>query len=389
MRKRVVFLLVAVMVLTMNCNVFAEETAASTDTGSEAGVSSSQEIQVYGTYSEMLYAEQIISVDVAWESMIFTYAAGQQGVWNPESHSYQGSKTDAEWIRNSADITITNHSNVGITANLTFAQTASATGSFGGKDTVELETAVGTLYSEAPSMVIPFTVNGTMSDGETTLGTITISLEAVAFSGLNLASAATDNWKTLIQEYLTQIDPDKNGEVALPMKLGRTTITNTEIGLVRDALSEYYPNDEQVALTIYDALEIGSLAFNGSAYHMSSINLPNVTKIGEKAFQFCGKVKSFYLPKVTHIGEMAFKYCGDCQSITFGTTLQYVGRSWLGEGTGSTDFAGTEANSTNITLTIGAEQGNYQYSESIIYKTETGLNGQFASYTFKEVKRAE
>lgn len=47
-------------------------------------------------------------VDVAWESLTFTYTAGE---WNTESHVYDGG---TGWDKTEATISVTNHSNWGV-----------------------------------------------------------------------------------------------------------------------------------------------------------------------------------------------------------------------------------------------------------------------------------
>ena len=59
-----------------------------------------------------------MSVDVEWEEMNFTYFGGHK-VWNPETHSY--TTESACWWDEPKEITVTNHSNSAIKAQLNFA----------------------------------------------------------------------------------------------------------------------------------------------------------------------------------------------------------------------------------------------------------------------------
>lgn len=212
MNKFITLFLVFSMLLSPKINTFA----AGIESSSEENVTDSKNIDVYGTYSKDLYADQVLSVIVAWDDMNFTYASQQQGTWDSETHHYAGGKDSAEWVKNQASIWITNHSNMGVTADLTFNQTASAIGSFGGKNHVELTTAVGTTYDQAPSDTVTFTVGGSMSEGETSLGTITIQLTPVEVPAcLDLTTASIDDYTSLIGEWMAELDPNKAGNVTL------------------------------------------------------------------------------------------------------------------------------------------------------------------------------
>ena len=66
----------------------------------------------------------VVSVDIEWKNLEFTYNGESHKVWNPESHSYEGVETPAGWATSNASITITNHSNDFIHASLSYAKEA-------------------------------------------------------------------------------------------------------------------------------------------------------------------------------------------------------------------------------------------------------------------------
>lgn len=142
--------------------------------------------EVTGTYvptsSSMVY-----SVDISWGAMTFTYTAASTGTWNPATHSYTGASAAAwDWTAESNIITVTNHSNAAVTANLSFTPTAS--GVVGGFYTatkgtaavtgnrLSLATAVGTTVNNAPTKSAYFQITGGTISADVKLGDITVTL---------------------------------------------------------------------------------------------------------------------------------------------------------------------------------------------------------------------
>ena len=139
-------------------------------------------IEIVGTYAAGQISDEIISVDVAWDAMDFTYTGASQGTWNPATHTYEGA-TEGGWSDNTPAITVTNHSNVAVNATLSF--TANVTGVVGtfteasgteNDSVLELATAVGTEAANAPTATANFGISGAAIDADKTLGTITVTV---------------------------------------------------------------------------------------------------------------------------------------------------------------------------------------------------------------------
>ena len=139
-------------------------------------------IEISGTYTPGAAADEIISADIAWEAMDFTYTGASQGTWNPANHTYEGA-TEGGWSNNTPAITVTNHSNVAVNATLGF--TANVTGVVGtfteasgteNDNVLELATAEGTEVANAPIATANFGISGAAIDADKTLGTITVSI---------------------------------------------------------------------------------------------------------------------------------------------------------------------------------------------------------------------
>ena len=54
-------------------------------------------------------------------------------------------------------------------------------------------------------------------------------------------------------------------------------------------------------------------------------DFPNVTRVADRAFEYCGRLQRVYLPKVTEIGSFAFDECTALQSVTLGATPPTLG----------------------------------------------------------------
>ena len=146
-------------------------------------------IEISGTYTPGAAADEIISADIAWDAMDFTYTAPSQGTWNPANHTYEGA-TEGGWSNNTPAITVTNHSNVAVNATLGF--TANVTGVVGtfteasgteNDNVLELATAEGTEVANAPTATANFGISGAAIDANKALGTITVTIAKVGSAG--------------------------------------------------------------------------------------------------------------------------------------------------------------------------------------------------------------
>lgn len=82
---------------------------------------------VTGTYVKGT-AATIYCVDIVWDSLDFTYKAGESKIWNPETHTYTTDSSTGWFNANgeqSSTITVTNHSNTAIEATVGFKRASS------------------------------------------------------------------------------------------------------------------------------------------------------------------------------------------------------------------------------------------------------------------------
>ena len=161
-------------------------------------------IEISGTYTPGAAADEIISADIAWDAMDFTYTGASQGTWNPVTHTYDGA-TEGSWSDNTPAITVTNHSNVAVNATLGF--TANVTGVVGtfteasgteNDNVLELATAEGTEVANAPTATANFGISGAAIDADKTLGTITVTIKtATVVTTFAELQAAVNNGGTV------------------------------------------------------------------------------------------------------------------------------------------------------------------------------------------------
>lgn len=105
MRRIISFMLVAVLLLSLSLSSAAAETT-------EVG-----KTPVKAVYVDAPETPQVISVEIVWGGMEFTYQ-GSESVWDPETHSYKDS--GAGWAKSDAHISLTNHSNVLLKASIEY-----------------------------------------------------------------------------------------------------------------------------------------------------------------------------------------------------------------------------------------------------------------------------
>ncbi len=139
-------------------------------------------IDVNAIYTGNVSIPDVISIDIAWGEMQFTYNVNGSKDWNAVNHQYVDNVSES-WTAKGNDVTVTNHSNVAIKAELSFA-TESAydgiTGSFGENATLLLDTAVGTAKEAAPSATANLTLSGALASTVTNItkvGTITVKID--------------------------------------------------------------------------------------------------------------------------------------------------------------------------------------------------------------------
>lgn len=177
MKKTVTSLIALALTASMGTTTFAD-TITSKDGSSSTPISA--------TYSATTPTpDTVISVDVAWGSMEFTYKNNDTKVWNPDDHKYVVTPQDATWSceTDANKITVTNHSNAAVKASLTYTEKngSKITGSFKNAN-LSLASAEGTAQGAAPKADATLTVEGQLAETATTkatIGSVTVTISEV------------------------------------------------------------------------------------------------------------------------------------------------------------------------------------------------------------------
>lgn len=160
--------------------VFATAVCTSAATVNEENGTDSATVK--GTYAAGSASSEVLSVDITWGSMEFTYTGASQGTWNPKTHSYTGTTTAGWSCESGANvIKVTNHSNVDVIASMSYASEAAYSGINGefSKNSVTLDSAVGHTVADAPTDSAELTLEGELTNKNASnenIGTVTVQL---------------------------------------------------------------------------------------------------------------------------------------------------------------------------------------------------------------------
>lgn len=172
MKKFATILLAIALIATLSVASFAAVTDVPAEEGKDLNVNFADVVPSTAT---------VYSIDITWdEDLVFDYAAGNQGDWNPETHKY-GDVTGAKWNDNEVNVTVTNHSNAALTATLTVADVDGDNVTVEGDKTgaQPLATAVGTELANAPKVEFKITASG-VPTASAKVATATVAVAAVA-----------------------------------------------------------------------------------------------------------------------------------------------------------------------------------------------------------------
>lgn len=143
-------------------------------------VGEGKSIDVVARFESVQDEPDVYSIDVAWEDMRFLYRERGSKQWDRRDHSYVDA-AESSWIDDTAAITVTNHSNVHVTAAFDYAA-LEGTGVSGAFDIASKDLPAGVIgkREEAASVTSTLVVKGMPSDVIDALGvkigTATISI---------------------------------------------------------------------------------------------------------------------------------------------------------------------------------------------------------------------
>ena len=172
MKKILSLVLALALVMSLSVTAFAAETTNDGENNTS--------IDVNAIYSDGVATPDVISVNVEWGAMSFTYSVNGTKQWDATKHEYT-TNSNAAWTATGNTVTVTNHSNIAVKAELAFtADTAynTVTGSFD-KAQLLLDSGDGLTYANADKETAKLTLAGTLANTVTTstkVGTITVKI---------------------------------------------------------------------------------------------------------------------------------------------------------------------------------------------------------------------
>ena len=110
-------------------------------------------------------------------------------------------------------------------------------------------------------------------------------------------------------------------QYAVPTRVGEFTLNteNCPIASTIEDNGQFRDNKELTTIDIPNVTSIGYRAFS-SCSSLTTIDTPNVTNIGSSAFSSCTSLTTIDIPNVTNIGSSAFYNCTNLTAIHFSAT---------------------------------------------------------------------
>lgn len=249
---------------------------ATSATGKDAG---DYTIGVDGTYVAGTAAEDVISVDISWDAMDFTYTANME--YDVGSHTNKPNGTGS-WSTNKAGITVTNRSNVWVKTEFSFtaSENTEITGSFydSADSTTALTTPSFSLQSgedtttdgegyTTPGDTIYFGVGGSAIDENSSLGLITVKI-------------SKETWETVttFKDLNAALTGGKNVKLGNDIDAAGSTIVltaNAKLDLNGHSLTGYAKNMGDVLITVGGTTE--STTIPGSLFVIDSVGGGKIT----------------------------------------------------------------------------------------------------------------
>ena len=248
MKKILTSILALTLVASMSFQTFAVTNDGTTGT----------EIEVNGTFTAAADPSIVVSADVTWDELSFTYQDGDKH-WDAEKHIDVAD--EGAWETTKKNITVTNHSNTSIKASFEFA--ADVEGLNGSFDKTEfvLASAENTTTENAPTDTTAFGISGSAIKKDQKIGTITVKITSDIAMVENLAdlrSVFENGGKAQLNNDLSGKDErlTLSSGKELEFDLNRKTLSVRSISLA---------NNDSEKLTLRNGTIGGYVALGGSA----------------------------------------------------------------------------------------------------------------------------
>ena len=163
MKKILTGIFALTLVASMNFQTFAVTNDGTAGT----------EIEVNGTFTAAADPSIVVSADVTWDELSFTYQDGAKH-WDAEKHIDVAD--EGAWETTKKNITVTNHSNTSIKASFEFASVVDGLNGSFDKTEFDLASAENTTIENAPTDTTAFGISGGAITKDQKIGTITVKI---------------------------------------------------------------------------------------------------------------------------------------------------------------------------------------------------------------------
>ena len=357
MKKLLTGILTLSLAASLAVPAFAADNTATND-GSKG-----TDIPVSGVYQAGAPAAEVISVDLVWDAMDFTYTEGEKGDWNPYDHEYYNGKAGTwAWDYAPEDsfdplgkydpvITVTNHSNVYVAASFAFDSSVEGLNGYFEKESFILATAENTEVAKAPNVETEFWVGGVGIDSDKTLGTITVTVAKYVIPAMQTISNAEDLLATGSKGGVFKLEND--------IDLGTGILTIDSGYYVLDLDGHTLSNTTGISRSTIKVFGGNVTIKNGTVKNNSNYYSHGIDANSEKfVLENCSVVAN---TETLKIGENTTAYVTDCkiQATNYSYVLVTSGDLTL---SGSVNLKGSGFNKEGGT--VNALPGTYNFDVS-------------------------
>lgn len=251
------------------------QTFAVTNDGTEG-----TEIDVNGTFTAADDPSVVVSADVTWDELSFTYQDGAKH-WDAEKH--MDVADEGAWETTKKNITVTNHSNTSIKASFEFAADVDGLkGSFD-KTEFDLASAENTTTENAPTDTTAFGISGGAITKDQKIGTITVKITSGTSDSSDIAMVKNlEDLRSVFENGgKAQLNSDLNAaNEMLTLSSGK----KLEFDLNRKTLSVdsiFLSNNDSEKLTLRNGTITGYVGLDGNGEKHLTVDNCTLNRLGD------------------------------------------------------------------------------------------------------------
>lgn len=323
MKKYIILIICIAMLFPSAMPVLAESANSNGSSGTSIGVNA--------TYTRPTGGDTIVSVDIAWDNMNFTFTQTDIGTWLPGEHRYDDDASGV-WDTTARNITITNHSNTGIASTFSFESGITSMGGTFTKDFLWVKTADDESYRTpnaegtypAPSKSTAFSIDPSSPPitESKRLGTITVGIStALSVNTVGMSEDELMDLKKKISDekvdVLNLTVNDRNCYEVIGFFSNNTfdTLTLSGVTTIDNGASKIDVCVDNLILPDVLTIEGDFIKKWVNPSYLLSVNAPKLGNVSAEAFSECNNLRSVFLPEVTSVENSAFENCTNLQDI--------------------------------------------------------------------------